>query len=175
LHLFDVFYKIKIVTNQIKKKPWNRVDLPVYSISSKGNEYDNMNIITYASAVSMKPKRFICAVYKNTKTLENVRLNGQFVLQILSDNQFALVRLLGKQTGYKINKIERLNKRNLLSEWNGFSILKEALAVMDMKIINEIDGGDHVCFLCDVAAYKNLNEGNELTLNILSDKKIISI
>ena len=175
MHLFDVFYKIKIVTNQIKKKPWNRVDLPVYSISSKGNEYDNMNIITYASAVSMKPKRFICAVYKNTKTLENVRSKGQFVLQILSDNQYALVRLLGKQTGNKINKIERLNKRNLLSEWNGFSILKEALAVMEMKIINEIDGGDHVCFLCDVVAYKNLNDGYELTLNILSDKKIISI
>jgi len=163
------------VTNQIKKKPWNRVDLPVYSISSKGNEYDNMNIITYASAVSMKPKRFICAVYKNTKTLENVRSNGQFVLQILSDNQYALVRLLGKQTGNKINKIERLRKRNLISEWNGFSILKEALAVMEMKIINEIDGGDHVCFLCDVVSYKNLNEGNELTLNILSEKKIISI
>jgi flavin reductase (DIM6/NTAB) family NADH-FMN oxidoreductase RutF len=163
------------VVNQIKKKPWNRVDLPVYSISSKGNEYDNMNIITYASAVSMKPKRFICAVYKNTKTLENVRSDGQFVLQILSDNQFALVRLLGKQSGNKINKIKRLNKRNLLSEWNGFSILKEALAVMEMKIINEIDGGDHVCFLCDVVAYKNLNEGKELTLNILSEKKIISI
>jgi flavin reductase (DIM6/NTAB) family NADH-FMN oxidoreductase RutF len=173
--LFDVFYKIKIVTNQIKKKPWNRVDLPVYSISSKGNEYDNMNIITYASAVSMKPKRFICAVYKNTKTLENVRSNGAFVLQILSDTQYALVRLLGKQTGNKINKIERLNKRNLLSEWNGFNILKEALAVMEMKIINEIDGGDHVCFLCDVVSYKNLNDGKELTLNILSDKKIISI
>ena len=173
--MFDVFYKIKIVTNQIKKKPWNRVDLPVYSISSKGNEYDNMNIITYASAVSMKPKRFICAVYKNTKTLENVRSNGQFVLQILSDSQYALVRLLGKQTGNKINKIERLSKRNLLSEWNGFSILKDALAIMEMKIINEIDGGDHVCFLCDVVAYKNINEGNELTLNILSDKKIISI
>jgi flavin reductase (DIM6/NTAB) family NADH-FMN oxidoreductase RutF len=147
----------------------------VYSISSKGNEYDNMNIITYASAVSMKPKRFICAVYKNTKTLENVRSNGAFVLQILSDTQYALVRLLGKQSGNKINKIERLNKRNLLLEWNGFSILKEALAVIEMNIIQEMDGGDHVCFLCDVVAYKNLNEGKELTLNILSDKKIISI
>ena len=134
-----------------------------------------MNIITYASAVSMKPKRFICAVYKNTKTLENVRSNGAFVLQILSHTQYALVRLLGKQSGNKINKIERLNKRNLLLEWNGFSILKEALAVIEMNIIQEMDGGDHVCFLCDVVAYKNLNEGKELTLNILSDKKIISI
>lgn len=160
---------------QIKKKPWNRVDLPVYSISSKGAEFDNMNIITYATAVSMKPKRFICAVYKNTKTLENVRLNGQFVLQILSNTQYALVRLLGKQSGNKINKIEKLSKRNLLSEWKGFNVLKEALALMEMKVIDEMDGGDHVCFLCDVVAYKNINEGKELTLNILSEKKIISI
>ena len=160
---------------QIKKKPWNRVDLPVYSISSKGAEFDNMNIVTYATAVSMKPKRFICAVYKNTKTLENVRLNGQFVLQILSYSQYALVRLLGKQSGNKINKIEKLSKSNLLSEWKGFNVLKEALAVMEMKVIHEMDGGDHVCFLCDVVAYKNLNEGKELTLHILSEKKIISI
>lgn len=160
---------------QIKKKPWNRVDLPVYSISSKGAEFDNMNIITYATAVSMKPKRFICAVYKNTKTLENVRLNGTFVLQILSDTQYALVRLLGKQSGNKINKIEKLSKRNLLTQWKGFNVLKEALAVMEMKVIHETDGGDHVCFLCDVVAYKNLNDGKELTLNILSEKKIISI
>ena len=160
---------------QIKKKPWNRVDLPVYSISSKGAEFDNMNIITYATAVSMKPKRFICAVYKNTKTLENVRLNRTFVLQILSDTQYPLVRLLGKQTGNKINKTERLRKRNLISEWKGFNILKDALAVMEMNIIQEIDGGDHVCFLCDVVSYKNLNDGKELTLHILSEKKIISI
>jgi flavin reductase (DIM6/NTAB) family NADH-FMN oxidoreductase RutF len=173
--MFLKIHKNKIVSVQIKKKPWNRVDLPVYSISSKGNEYDNMNIITYASAVSMKPKRFICAVYKNTKTLENVRLNGSFVLQILSDTQYALVRLLGKQSGNKINKIGRLRKRNLISDWKGFNVLKDALAVMEMNIINEIDGGDHVCFLCDVVAYKNLNDGNELTLNILSEKKIISI
>ena len=47
-------------------------------------------------------------IYKNTKTLENVRLNGQFVLQILSYSQYDLVRLLGKQSGNKINKIEKL-------------------------------------------------------------------
>ncbi|MCX6293106.1 MAG: flavin reductase, partial [Sphingobacteriales bacterium] len=74
-----------------------------------------------------------------------------------------------------INKIEKLSKRNLLSEWKGFNVLKEALALMEMKVIDEMDGGDHVCFLCDVVAYKNINEGKELTLNILSEKKIISI
>ena len=58
------------------KRPWNRVNLPVYSIAStdgKGNY--NMHIITYAGQMSMEPKRFVCGIYEGTKTLENVILS----------------------------------------------------------------------------------------------------
>ena len=39
------------------KKPWNRINIPVYSVSSKYGEKQNMHICTYVSAVSMQPKR----------------------------------------------------------------------------------------------------------------------
>lgn len=42
-----------------------------------------------------------------------------------------------------------------------------------MKVIESIDGGDHKCFLCEVVAYKNLNEGHPLTLDALRKHKII--
>ena len=77
-----------------RKKPWNRVNLPVYSISSKGNDSANMHMITYASQVSMKPKRFICGIYENTMTLENIEASGEFVLQLLADKQYRLMDLL---------------------------------------------------------------------------------
>ncbi|MBC7588919.1 MAG: flavin reductase family protein [Chitinophagaceae bacterium] len=167
----------------IKKKPWNRVDLPVYSISSKdGKGNANMHIITYAQAVSMQPKQFICAIYYGTKTLELVEANPHFVLQILAAEQYRLVDLLGKKSGNNINKIERLQKRNLLIEWNGFYILKDAIAVMEMKAVPlsfgeqlGVSPPDHKLFLCDVMAYKNVNDGEALTLNILREKKIIRI
>lgn len=163
----------------IRKKPWNRIDLPVYSISSKDDKGNsNMHIITYAQAVSMQPKQFICAIYYGTKTLELVEANPHFVLQLLSANQYRLIDLLGKKSGKSINKIERLNKRNLLTKWNGFYILKEALAVMEIKAEALITKGkqpDHKLFLCNVIAYKNMNAGNALTLDILREKKMIRI
>lgn len=161
------------------QRPWNRVNLPVYSISSKDLEGNaNMHIITYAQAVSMQPKQFICAIYYGTKTLELVEKNPHFVLQILSAEQYRLVDLLGKKSGNKINKIERLQKRNLITEWNGFYILKDALAVMEMKaaaIVTKGNQPDHKLFLCDVVAYKNLHDGTPLTTQILGEKKIIRI
>jgi hypothetical protein len=46
---------------------------------------------------------------------------------------------------------------------------------MQLKVINTFAGGDHTGFICKLLAYKNLNEGNPLTLNILREKKLIRI
>jgi len=134
-----------------------------------------MHIITYASQISMQPKRFICGIYHGTQTLSNIEASGEFVLQLLADTQYRLVDLLGKKSGKNIDKINRLQKRNELIDWNNFYVLKNCLAVMQLKVISSFEGGDHKGFLCDVLAYKNLNEGNILTLDTLREKKIIRI
>lgn len=158
------------------KRPWNRVNLPVYSISSTdGKSNFNMHIITYANQISMNPKRFVCGIYEGTKTLENVITHQEFVLQLLSEKQYRLVDLLGKKSGHQINKLERLEKRKLITDWNGFPVLKDALAVMLLKVISSFPGGDHTGFLCDVTQYKNLNEGDPLTLDTLRAHKLIRI
>ena len=159
----------------IRKKPWNRLSLPVYSISSKTFDNSNMHIITYASQISMQPKRFICGIYHGTQTLLNIEASGEFVLQLLAKTQYRMVNLLGKKSGKTINKIIRLQKRNELMDWNNFYVLKNCLAVMQLKVISSFEGGDHKAFLCDVVTYKNLNEGNELTLDTLREKKLIRI
>ena len=100
----------------IRKKPWNRVNLPVYSISSKNIDAHSMHIITYTTQISMEPKRFICCIYHGTQTLLNVEASGEFVLQLLAENQYRLVDLLGKKSGKKIDKIGRLQKRQELEE-----------------------------------------------------------
>lgn len=158
-----------------RKRPWNRVNLPVYSISSRAMDSDNMHIITYASQISMQPKRFICGIYHGTQTLSNILLTGEFILQLLADTQYRLVDLLGKKSGKTVDKIGRLEKRNELEKWRGFYILKKCLAVMHLRVISSFEGGDHQGFLCEVIAFKNLNEGSPLTLDTLRDKKMIRI
>ena len=158
-----------------KKKPWNRVSLPVYSISSKTETNENMHIITYVSSVSMQPKRMIVAIFHGTQTLVNAEANPHFVLQLLASGQCNLINLLGKQSGKSIDKMERLEKRKLLTHWNGFKVLADALAIMELRAINQMEGGDHRMYLCDVIAHKNLNEGAPLTTTILHEKGIIRI
>ena len=158
------------------KRPWNRVNLPVYSISSSdGNGRHNMHIITYASQISMQPKRFICGIYHGTKTLENIEKNGVFVLQLLADHQYRLSILLGKESGHTIDKIARLEKRKLITNWKYHLILKEAIAVMELSVIEAFEAGDHKAFLCNVNDFKNLHEGKSLTLDILREHKLIRI
>ena len=158
-----------------RKKPWNRINSPVYSISSAQGTSYNMNICTYTTAVSMHPKQFIVAIYEDTKTLELVKQSNRLVLQLLAESQYRLIPLLGQKSGNKIDKIARLEKRSLISEWQGFKMLKEALAVMELKIINSFAGGDHQLFLCELVAYKNLNEGEALCLDTLRAHQLIRI
>lgn len=158
-----------------RKKPWNRVDLPVYSISSKNGADQNMHMMTYCTAISMQPKRLICGIYEGTKTLELVRASGEFVLQLLHEDQFRLTTLLGKTSGHDVNKIQRLQKRNLLGEWQGYAVLTDALAVMQLRVLNEWNAGDHHAFLCDVIAYKNLRDGYALTTRMLSEKGLVRL
>lgn len=123
----------------------------------------------------MQPKRMMVAIFYGTKTMANVEQNPHFVLQLLAKDQYRLVNQLGKKSGNNIDKIGRLQNRKLLMEWNGFFILKDALAVMELQVLQKTDAGDHCMMLCNVLAYKNLNEGEVLTTKYLHEKGIIRI
>jgi flavin reductase (DIM6/NTAB) family NADH-FMN oxidoreductase RutF len=92
---------------------------------------------------------------------------------LLSDQQFKLIKLLGQSSGKSINKIERLEKRKLLTNWKEFKVLKEAIAYIELKAINISSAGDHVLFICDVVSFYNNLPGEPLTLNLLRDKGIV--
>jgi flavin reductase (DIM6/NTAB) family NADH-FMN oxidoreductase RutF len=158
-----------------KAKPWNRINVPVYSISSRLGDKANMNIITYVTAVSMQPKRYTCCIYHNTQTLSYAGTSGEFVLQLLNAEQYRLVPLLGKKSGNVTDKIKRLQRRKELTLWNNYPILKNCLAVLLLKTVEIVDCGDHTAFICDVADYKNLNNGHPLTLDILRLHKLVRI
>jgi len=155
------------------KRPWNRTNLPVYSVSSGLEEHANMHICTYVSSVSMEPKRYMIAIYKNTKTLENIESTGIFVLQLLSSEQYRLIKLLGKTSGHQINKIEKLENRKELQKWKGYLVLKNALAYIELKTIMRYDAGDHIMFVCDLLSFYNNLPGEALTLDVLREKKLI--
>ena len=166
------------------KKPWNLVNVPVYSIATMPEGTVNMNICTYVSAVSMKPKRYMVAIYHNTKTHEIASQTGIFVLQLLSESQYGLVKNFGQKSGIQFDKHAFLMRKNKLKDqnnpyslidWEDHMILKNSVAVLKLKAIQIIPAGDHDMFLCDVISHENLNDAPILDLDVLRSKKLIRI
>lgn len=158
------------------RRPWNRPCLPVYSLSTVQEGGGNMNICTYVTAISMQPKRYMIGVYKGTKTLENLLKEPRVVLQLLGEDQYKSVRLLGQQSGHVINKIERLSGKVSTMIFPGgpeLFYLDDAVAVMTCTAINHMDAGDHFAFLFEVNGYRNIREAPVLTTCMLREKGII--
>lgn len=76
----------------------------------------NMNIMTYVIPVSMSPKHYIIALYRDTQSLSNWQVSHRGILQILAPTHSSLVRVLGKKSGKFYDKMRYLAKKRLLSE-----------------------------------------------------------
>lgn len=155
------------------QKAWNIPNLPVYSLASYNHlGVANMNICTYVSAISMKPKLYAVAVYNNTQTLDNIEQNEFTVLQLLHQSQYSLVNKLGKLSGKTYDKYNYLFKKNALSYWEDFVVLKDCSALVLLKKIEATQTGDHKLFVFETQKSKVFNT-DYLLLNTLREKKII--
>ena len=157
------------------KRPWNIINLPIYSLVTY-DETDNlnMNICSYVSAVSLKPKLYSIAIDYSTKTYENLKLNSFVVLQLLSKSHLKIIRKLGKISGYLFNKEKYLRSKEMLEDWRRNIVLKDTCALIELKKINEINiEGDHAIFTFSVSKYTTLSEDGILTFRDLINNKII--
>lgn len=156
------------------RRPWNNVDFPVYSLCTKGEHHFNMNICTYVTPISLKPKLYCIGIYYNTQTLENLKQSDFAVLQFLNNTQASLVNALGKKSGKTYNKENYLRKKDQLTTWQGFDILKDCNAYLLLEKTGQQNiGGDHELFYFEVKKTKNCFDQNGLTNQYLIEKKII--
>ncbi len=157
------------------KRPWNITNQPIYSLctcDSIGNV--NMNICTYVTPVNKQPKLYVVAIDYNTKTYENLREEGKACLQVLSRNNMQLVRVLGKKSGFKIDKNKHLVDKDLILNWQGYSVLKNACAALGLeKKHTVVELPDHALYLFKVIKNKTFSDVNVLSLQDLIENKII--
>ena len=157
------------------KRPWNIVNPAIYSlVTYDENDILNMNICSYVSAVSLKPKLYLIAIDYSTKTYKNLKQNSVVVLQLLSKSHLKIIRKLGKLSGYSYNKEKYLKSKGILNNWRKNLVLKNVCALIELKKMNEINiEGDHAIFTFSVSKFKTLSEDSILTFKDLIDNKII--
>lgn len=156
------------------KRPWNLPNIPVYSLATYDGLKVNMNICTYVSAVSMKPKRYMVAVYHQTQSLHNIITSKTAVLQLLGKQHVSLVNVLGKKSGLRYDKESYLNKKRSVELWNNKKVLTQCAGLMEIEKLWSKDAGDHTMFLFDVKRFQTYHE-NILMLDDLREKKLVRI
>jgi flavin reductase (DIM6/NTAB) family NADH-FMN oxidoreductase RutF len=139
-----------------------------------------MNICTYVSAVSMNPKQYLVALDYDTLTHKRVKEKGEFVLQLLSDKQAAIVRNLGQKSGksfdkngFLLRKQKTRDENYALQEWHNYRVLTHCVCTLKLQVVNDMEAADHEMFLCNVLAYKVWNTDTPLTIDVLRDQKIV--
>lgn len=156
------------------KRPWNLPNIPVYSLATYTGQKVNMNICTYVSAVSTKPKRYMIAVYRQTQSLQNVLHSKTAILQLLGKQHVSLVNALGKKSGFRYDKESYLTNKKWLGLWNDKKVLAQCAGLIEIEKIWSKDAGDHMMFLFDVKRFQTHHE-NILMLDDLREKKLLRI
>lgn len=107
-----------------------------------------MTINSFCS-VSLSPPLVLVCVDRGSYTLPGLRESGIFVVNILTDQQEHLAR------GFARPSEARYKHFCYANYWlaaTGAPVLSDALAFVDVRIVNEHPGGDHVIMLGEVQA-----------------------
>lgn len=149
-------------------------DLPklnsnVYSLATRNQDGStNMNIVTYATPVSIKPTQiWAISLYLNSLSYDNFLREGWGVLQQLNENHAEIIDLLGNNSGYMIDKMGELKGKGIILENIDFTLYTQPSNKLSLDIISDADFclhlsqgendslnvGDHDVIFCDVIKY----------------------
>ena len=148
------------------------IDCPVYSLATVVDGHVNMNICTYVTAVSMKPKMYAIALDPETKTFHNLSLDQEPTLQLLGKENISTIKSLGKRSGFKYDKDRFLKKKDLITQWKGRDVLKHAAAYLKLRTRGKAETGDHHLFWLEVIGFKS-NHDQVLSFQDLIKERII--
>jgi flavin reductase (DIM6/NTAB) family NADH-FMN oxidoreductase RutF len=130
------------------------VDVPTYCMATLNEDGStNMNILTYATPVSVKPHRvWSLGLYKETLSYTNFIRTRSCILQLLTKDHIPLIKLLGGTSGRTVDKHAECAKLGF--EWteNGrLQVLPGCAYYLKMSAMGEIvDAGSHAGAMCRV-------------------------
>ncbi|MDX1409149.1 MAG: flavin reductase [Saprospiraceae bacterium] len=155
------------------RRPWNIVDQPVYSLATRQAGRLNMNICTYATAVSRRPKMYVVALEHGSRSTLNLKKTGEGVLQLLTAGQRDLIRPLGYRSGNSFDKHAWLADRELLTLWHGYPVLRDTAARLWLRVEGIQRAGDHELFCCALVRSTTQTESGILMFQDLVQQGLI--
>lgn len=109
----------------------------------RGDEPVGLTINSFTS-VSLDPPLVLFCLHRNSSVRAPISETGLFTVNILAEGQDEVSRAFARLGGTRFPEVP------LVTRTNNTPVLAEALAHLDCRVINEMDGGDHVIVLGEV-------------------------
>ncbi len=135
----------------------------VVVITTKWNQKLNGMSAAWVSRASEQPFLVMASVYKKNYSHGLVQNSRIFAMNYLREGQQNVAIHFGKQSGREVDKFRKVP---FFSEKTGAPILKDCLAYLDCRVIDEMDSGDHTIFLGEVLAGRVLTPGRGLQFEL---------
>lgn len=173
-----------------------RARVPVFSLATfNADGSTNMNVITFATAISIKPEPlWAISLYKNTLSHENFFNfgGGWGMLQTLDITHIDAIDLLGKSSGRDVDKIRKMKDEGKIalqvlpldalthdpsspanrSSTRSITLLSSSRAILSIQRVPSydiLDAGDHDVIICRVLETFSLESSDDEVSSVVHD------
>ena len=135
----------------------------LYVVTTNDGVKDNGLIVNTVTQVTNTPNRVAVTVNKLNYSCDVIAKTGKLNISTLSqDAPFAIFERFGFHSGRDTDKLAGFD--HVQRAANGLLILdKYANAFISCKVINQVDLGTHMMFICDVTQCANLSKVETMT------------
>ena len=131
----------------------------VMVLTTRWGEKLNGMSAAWISRAAEQPFLVMVSVYKENYSHDLIKMSRAFAVNYLKDGQQNLAIHFGKQSGRDVDKFLKVP---YFADQTGAPILKDCLAYLDCRVLEELDAGDHTIFLGEALSGRVLAEGRGL-------------
>ena len=122
------------------------LDYPVFVVTTASSDEKSGCLVGFGSQCSIDPLRVMVWLSKANHTFRVAREASILAVHALAVGQHDLAALFGEETGDEVDKFDRCPWRPGPS---GVPIIEECSRWLAGRVLERVDGGDHVGFLLE--------------------------
>ncbi len=140
----------------------NLLSYGLYVIAAKSGDQINGQIVNTVFQVTAFPPRIAVSINKENLTHELIAQSGMFSVSILDEpTPLDFIGRFGFRSGRELDKLSDVKHLKGIDDCP--IIVDNALAYLEVKVINQVDVNTHTVFIGDVMGGKILRKGTPLT------------
>ena len=161
--LASTYAPVSVEEASVDPAALNTIGYGLYVVTSKDGDKDNGLIVNTVTQVTNTPNRVAVTINKMNHSCDVIAKTGLLNISVLSqDAPFSVFEHFGFQSGRDVDKFA--DYPNASRAANGLLFLnKYSNGVICGKVMNQIDLGTHVMFLCDVTESVRLSDAETMT------------